>query len=65
MEEKKRGWGEYFWWGVILAIGLNSCNEQKQMKDRMEAADANARNALSQIEALSGRVEDLETRLGQ
>lgn len=51
---------------LVAALMLGSCNyhSPRETWERAEIADVNARNALDRISALEGRIEDIESRLG-
>ena len=51
---------------VIAAFALGSCDLPRSCRasdaERLDVADANARNAIARVAALESRVSDLEAR---
>lgn len=47
---------------ILAALVVSSCS-RPAWEDKLDVADVNARNALSQIELLDSRISEIESKL--
>lgn len=47
---------------IIAGLLVGSCS-RPEWEDKLDVADANARNAIARVDALESRVEELEMKL--